>query len=352
MRRALALLIIPSIAALTAAQEPRTPALQSATPSTPVSTAPRLAQKQCALGAQLDALRAGLRRGSPALKRFLQKQLRELAPTLPLAELRAAFERERDPVLIEELSGALAARMSRLEEPEALRAPLDRAQRDPDPEARAAALRGLRGTASVETMDKLGTADYERLVRDPAPAVREAVVGNLLAESAEVYFGHERTVSEKAIAVALAARSGPSADPAAATRLLSQVSTESVGHQAVTELMSLLDGPIDAAGAGLRAAVVTALGGVPSGESAAVVDRLLTHYRKDAAPEVRRAILEALVRLRMAAASPLLDALRPVDRAQEPEIAAWLQALKSGLQEWTLLQREKQRIAPTAPAAN
>lgn len=357
MRRAWALLIIPSIAALTAAEEPRTPAPQNAAPSTSTSTStstasgpasstpPRLAQKQCSIGAQIEALRAGLRRGSPALKRFLRQQLRELAPSVPLAELRAAFERERDPAVIEELSGALAARVGRLEEPESLRAPLDRAQRDPDPEARAAALRGLRGTASVETMGKLGSADYERLVRDPAPAVREAVVTNLLAESAEVYFGHDRAVSEKAIAVALAARSGPSADPAAATRLLSQVSTESVGHQAVTELASLLDGPLDAAGAGLRAAVVTALGGVPSGESAAVIDRLLTHYRKDAAPEVRRAILESLVRLRMAAASPLLDALRPVDRGQESEIAAWQQAIKSGLQEWTLLQREKQRIA-------
>lgn len=353
MRRAWALLIIPSIAALTAAEEPRTPVLQSPMASASSSTAPRLTQKRCSVDAQIEALRAGLRRGSPALKRFLRQQLRELAPTLPLAELRAAFEREREPALIEELSGALAARVGRLEEPEALRAPLDRAQRDPDPEARAAALRGLRGTASVETLAKLGGADYERLVRDPAPAVREAVVTNLLTESAEVYFGHDRAVSEKAIAVALAARSGPSADPAAATRLLSQVSTESVGHQAVTELLSLLDGPLDAASAGLRAAVVTALGGVPSGESAAVVDRLLAHYRKDVASEVRRAVLESLVRLRMAAASPLLDALRPIDRGQEPEIAAWQQALKSGLQEWSLLHREKQRISPSgSPASN
>lgn len=352
MRRAWALLIIPSIAALTAAEEPRPQVAQSPAQSLASGPAPRLVQKQCAIGAQIEALRAGLRRGSPALKRFLRQQLRELAPTLPLAELRAAFEREREPAVIEELSGALAARVGRLEEPEALRSPLDRAQRDPDPEARAAALRGLRGTASVEAMGKLGAADYERLVRDPAPAVREAVVSNLLAESSDVYFGHDRTVSEKAIAVAMAARSGPTADPAATSRLLSQVSTESVGHQAVTDLLSLLDGPLDAAGAGLRAAVVTALGGVPSGESAAVVDRLLSHYRKDAAPEVRRAILESLVRLRMAAASPLLDALRPVDRGQEPEIAAWQQALKSGLQEWTLLQREKQRLAPPGPAAN
>ena len=70
-------------------------------------------QKECSLTAQLETLRAGLGRGSGPLKTFLRKQLRERAATLPEAELRAAFERERDPMMIEELSGALAARMAR-----------------------------------------------------------------------------------------------------------------------------------------------------------------------------------------------------------------------------------------------
>ena len=175
---------------------------------------PPIGQKVCSLADQLQTLRVGLLRGSPSLKKFLRRHLRERAPAIPEAELRAAFEREHDPAMIEELSGALAARMARLGEPEALRAPLSRAMSDSDPAARAAAVRGLRGTGSVEAMAKLGAVDYTRLIRDPAPLVRQAVVQNLLSESAEVYFGHDRAVSEQAIAVALAARSGPAADPA------------------------------------------------------------------------------------------------------------------------------------------
>ena len=117
-----------------------------------------------------------------------------------------------------------------------------------------------------------------------------------------------------------------------------------MGHQAVEELLSLLDGPIDASPPVLRAAVVTALGGVPSTESALVQKRLLEHYRRDAAKEVRRAILEALVRLAMTGAPPILESLRSVDSGLSAEIDAWQEALLSGLQEWSLLQREKQRL--------
>lgn len=301
----------------------------------------KITQTQCSLSVQLDALRRGLLRGSPALRKLLRKQLRELAPAIPEAELRAALDREHDPALIEELSGALAARMARLNQPDALRAPLSRAQNDPNPEARAAALRGLRGTASVEAMNTLGQVSYDRLIRDPSPAVREAVVSNLLAENAEIYFGHDRAVSEKAIAVALAARSGPAADPAQAARLLSEISTEAVGHDSVTALLSLLSGPLDPADAGLRAAAVTALSGVPGTEAATVASRLAEHYRKDSAPEVRTAILEALVRLLLTAAPSQLEALRGVDAGQDGEIDAWLRALRSGFQEWSLIKREK-----------
>ncbi len=310
---------------------------------------PPIGQKVCSLADQLQTLRVGLLRGSPSLKKFLRRHLRERAPAIPEAELRAAFEREHDPAMIEELSGALAARMARLGEPEALRAPLSRAMSDSDPAARAAAVRGLRGTGSVEAMAKLGAVDYTRLIRDPAPLVRQAVVQNLLSESAEVYFGHDRAVSEQAIAVALAARSGPAADPALAAKLLSEVSTESVGSQVVAELLSLLDGPAEPSLAALRASIVTALGGVPSAESARVVTRLTDLYRQDESREVRRAVLQALVRLEMARAVPLLDALRSVDTGLTAEIDAWQRAIHSGLQEWTLLLREKQRLSPETP---
>jgi len=303
----------------------------------------------CSLANQLQSLRLALRRGSPSLQRYMRRQLRELAPAVPEPELRAAFEHEHEPAMIEELSAALAARMARLSQPQALRAPLQRAQSDGDPAARAAALRGLRGTASVEAMAGLGV-DYQQLVRDPAPAVRKAVVDNLLAESAEVFHGHDRAVSEKAIAVALAARSGPAADPAQAARLLSGISTESVGHSAVTELLSLLSAPLADSPPELRAAVVTALGGVPAAESVAVRDALLAHYRRDKDAEVRRAVLEALSHLGMSSAIPILESLRSVDTSLSSEISAWQRALASGLQEGWLVLREKQQMQRSAPS--
>jgi hypothetical protein len=51
----------------------------------------------------------------------------------------------------------------------------------------------------------------------------------------------------------------------------------------------------------------------------------------------------------MATALTTLEALRPIDASLSKDIDAWQQALRSGLQEWTLLQREKQRILPDAP---
>lgn len=320
--------------------------------STAASAPATQAQAQpatCSLGNQLQSLRLALRRGSPALQRYLRRQLRELAPAMPESELRAAFEHEHDPALIEELSAALAARMARLSQPQALRAPLVRAQSDRDPEARAAALRGLRGTASVEAMASLGV-DYQELARDEAKVVRRAIVENLLAESAEVFHGHDRAVSEKAIAVALALRSGKAADPAQAAQLLSKISTESIGHAAVHELLSILSAPLSENPAELRAAVVTALGGVPASEAAAVREALLAHYRHDKDRDVRRAVLEALCHLFMAAAIPIVESLRSVDSSLGPEITAWQRALASGLQEWALVLREKQHILPSPPA--
>jgi hypothetical protein len=59
-----------------------------------MSMAPAKLDKQtCTLSAQLASLRQALLRGSPALKRFLRKQLRELAPAIPESELRSALSR-------------------------------------------------------------------------------------------------------------------------------------------------------------------------------------------------------------------------------------------------------------------
>lgn len=321
----------------------------SAPPNEKAPTPSVLTQKECSLSGQLETLRMGLLRGSPALKRFLRKQLRERAHAIPEAELRAAFEREREPAMIEELSGALSARMARLGEPEALRAPLSRAQTDRDPEARAATLRGLRGTGSVEAMAKLGGVDYAQFFRDPAPSVRQAVVQNLLSENSEVYFGHDRAVSEQAIAVARVAQMGPTPDPVLAARLLSQTSMETVSEDAVSDLLSLLAAADKPTLLSVRVALIAALGGVPSASSSRVISRLVDVYREDQNRDVRSAVVSSLVRLLGPNAFSQLETLRALDPNLSPEIDAWQKALRSGLQEWSLLLREKQRLLPETP---
>src|SRR5688572_25091271 len=133
----------------------------------------------CATEWVLDAARTGLRQGSPAYKKYLRTLLKEAALTMFVDALRAAVSSETDPAVLEALGAALATRASYAEDPTLLQVLLERAASDRDPKLRAAALRGLRATGSVETMtsfdDSLG---YEALVRDPSPEVRAAVADN------------------------------------------------------------------------------------------------------------------------------------------------------------------------------
>jgi HEAT repeat protein len=176
---------------------------------------------------------------------------------------------------------------------------------------------------------------YEQLVRDSAPEVRQAVAENLVSESSQIYFGHDKNVSEMAVKVAAASK-----DPEVAAKLLGEVSMEKVGHETVEQLNRLLRSEEP----GMRAAAAKALGGVPGAEAAGVRRSLVELFRGDKDPAVRKATLEALARLGQSSARPLLESLRGVDPAMDPEINAWLSAMKLNLQEWHLLLREKQRL--------
>ena len=127
----------------------------------------------CPVGWMIDAARAGFASGSPAYRAYLAALLKESALTVPLDELTRAVAGERDPALLEALGAALAARASYDENPALVQTLLDRSVMDGDPALRAAAVRALRATGSVETMTALGDAvTYADLVRDPAPEVR------------------------------------------------------------------------------------------------------------------------------------------------------------------------------------
>jgi hypothetical protein len=298
--------------------------------------APALQQMTCTVEGMLEDVRVGLKEGSPAYQRYVRARLKEAALAMSPDALQAAFGQERDPAVLEVVGEALATKASNAEAPELIQSVLSRASQDADPRLRAAALKGLRGAPSVEFMAKNGNVvTYEQLVRDPSPEVRQAVAENLVAESAQIYFGHDKTLAETAVAVAAA-----SPDPAVAARLLGEVSMEQVGPETVGRLTQQLR----AEDVGVRAAAAKALGGVPGVEAEGVRRSLMELYRGDKDPAVRKAALEGLARLGQSGARPLLQSLRGVDPAMDPEIDAWLSAMKLNLQEWHLLLREKQRI--------
>lgn len=306
-------------------------------------TQPPLPQEtSCSLFNLVEELRVALKQGSPAYRAYLKGLIREAALQVPLGELRASFDSEHEPPLIEALAAALATRMSHEGSPALIRQVVERGQKDRDKAARAAAIAGLRGTGSVEAMHQTGIASYEQLARDADPEVQRAIVDNLLEESRKVYGGHDRAVAEMAVHVA----AGVGADPRLAARLLSEMSMEAVGHIATEELAALLLSEHSE----VRAAAAIALGGVSATEAGWAEARLLAHYSREPDREVRAAVLEGLAHLGFARAIPSLQSLRPIDPWLGPEIDAWTAALRLGLQEWSLIRREKLRAQSSTTA--
>ncbi|WP_375770203.1 HEAT repeat domain-containing protein [Archangium gephyra] len=300
------------------------------------SNEPPISQTACSFTGMLDELRTAMKSGSPAYRKYVKARLKLAGRVMPADELLAAVQQERDADVLEALGAAVADKASFSEDASLLQPLLARAAGDSDPALRAAAVRGMKGTGSVDAMGKNGNVvTYEQLIRDSAPEVRQAVVENLVHENAKVYFGHDKAVSETAVAAALASK-----DPEAATKLLTEVSMEQVGHDTAEKLR----GNLRTEHPGLRAASATALGGVPSEEAASTRRSLVDLYRNDKDPAVRKAALQGLARLGMGGASTTLESLRGVAPGMDAEIDAWQSALKLGLQEWHLLLREKERI--------
>ena len=306
------------------------------TSATAQDNAVPLRKVTCSFSGMVQELRGAMKTGSPAYRKYALEQLKMATKAMPSEELLALVEQEREPEVLEALGAALVSKAGFVEDPALVRPLLKRAQTDADPNLRAAAIKSLRATGSVDLMAKNGnTVTYEQLIRDNSPVVREAVVANLVEENAKVYFGHDRTVSETAVNTALA-----SSDPELAAKLLRQVSMEQVGSDTVRKLT----GQLRTENPSLRAASATALGGVPWAESPGATGSLVELYRNESDPAVRKAVLQSLVRLGMSGARPTLQSLRGVAPSMDPEIDAWLAALNLNLQEWHLLLREKERI--------
>jgi HEAT repeat protein len=293
------------------------------------SAPPAPAGATCEVDDLLAQVRGGLGHGSPAYRKYLQRLLREAAPTLSESELRAAFESERDPAMIELIAGALAARTDRDGEPGGLLAVTARALNDGDPRARAAATRALRATSTLEHAPDV----YKRLVQDPSQEVRREAAENLVVDTESVYGGQHGPAADTAVAAAIAAD-----DPAVKARILEGVSMSAISHDSAAGLRRVLESST----AELRAAAVVALGGVPGGEAAGARAALIALYRVERDASVRIAILASIARLGFAAAVPDLESLRNVDPSLSIEIDEWIRVLGLGLQEWSLILREKQ----------
>ncbi|MDC0711697.1 HEAT repeat domain-containing protein [Stigmatella sp. ncwal1] len=309
----------------------------------PLLTAPAFAQaaslgpapvhqgETCSVQGLMDQIRRGLGSKSEAYKRYLRTLLCESAVTLPDSELRAAFEREADPAMAEHLAAALVARTERGVDPSAMQAVAKRALEDRDPQVRAATVRAMRRTSATESTGDM----YERLVRDASPEVRMEAAANLIEDNQFVYSGHHGPAADMAVAAAAA-----STDPKVTAKILGSLSTEAISDGSTSRLKSLLQSD----DADVRAAAVTALGGVPSARMASTRESLISMYRGEQDSSVRKALLQSIAQLGFTGAVPELQRLRGVDPSLVAEIDAWTQALGMGLQEWSLILREKQRL--------
>jgi hypothetical protein len=307
---------------------PLLPTGASAQVSTP---RPALQGERCSVEGLMDSIRRGLGSKSEAYKKYLRTLLRESAVTLSDSELRAAFERETDPVMAEHLAAALVARTERGADPSAMQAVARRALEERDPAVRAATVRSMRRTSALENTGAM----YEQLVRDPSPEVRQEAATNIVEDIQHVYAGFHGPASDVAVSAAAA-----STDPKVTARILGNLDTQKISGESASKIQSLLRSD----DAGVRQAAATALGGVPSAEMASARESLLGMYRGERDPGVRKAILQSIAQLGFSSAVPELQRLRSVDPRLTPEIDTWIRVLGMDLQEWNLILREKQRL--------
>jgi HEAT repeat protein len=258
-----------------------------------------------------------------------------MAPGLDDDQVLRLFLQEREPAALLLLGVELAERFNKSGDRRLLGALMERAQNDSDPLLRAKAVACLKhvGSAGAESLAEHGVATYDELILDPAPEVREQVVENLWDE-------HTLSVPRvRATGLTSLRAAAATGDPALATRLVENLTLDSAGPEETAELDSLIRA---GRGTSLRAAAAKATGSLPATQRDDATAMLLREYRRQSSPELRRAILAALVRLHFASAVPILQSLRGVDPGMQREIDKWLVVLAQGRQQWYLLQRQKQ----------
>lgn len=292
---------------------------------------PALSTMPCNVGQILGSLR-----GSPSKEYqiYLHRVFARMAPGLGDDEVLRLFMEEREPAGLLMLGVELAGRFNKSGDRRLLDALMERAQNDADPVLRARAVACLKhvGDAGSESLAEHGVATYDQLILDPASEVREQVAENLRDE-------HTLSVPRvRATGLTSLRAARATDDPALAARMVEKLTLDSGGAEELVELEALVH---EGSGARLRAAAAKAMGSLPVSQRDDATELLLREYRRQTSPEIRRAILAALVRLHFAGAVPILESLRGVDPAMQGEIDKWLAVLAQGQQQWYLLERQK-----------
>ncbi len=158
---------------------------------------------------------------------------------------------------------------------------------------------------------------------------------NLVEDNQFVYAGQYGPAADAAVTAAVA-----STDPKVTAKILGNLSTEKISADSASRLKGLLS----SGDAEVRQAAATALGGVPAEQMAGAREALISMYRGERDPGVRKALVRSIAQLGFSGAVPELQRLRSIDPSLAPEIDAWIRVLGLDLQEWNLILREKQRL--------
>ncbi len=299
----------------------------------------------CELSTLLDEYRKG--RASPAYRSYVREQLRGLVESLPEETLWSRLLSERDPELLAVVAEAWVLRYSAGGKPAVLERLVNHLGEERDPALRATLVRSLAHTGEPST-ELLGARVlkgrdvYRDWVKDPAPAVRAAVVENFREEAAR-NSGRFRGVAEKAVSLAAVAE-----DPTTAAGLLTSTSIEAAGGASVAQVRKLL---MSSEHPEVRAAAALALGTSPVSQLSESMEALAARYAVETDAGVRGALLEAISRLGLSQAVPVLQRLRDVEPAMQAQVDGWLALLAERPQTWDLLDKARRAREAQAQAA-
>lgn len=319
------------------------PSAASPTPTTTAPDAPAFKTVPCELTALVEEFRKA--RSSPAYRRYVREQARSAAESLPLETLWPPLRAERDPEVLDLLAELWVRRYARDRNPSVLERLVDHLQAERTPTLRATLVRAFRhtGEPSTELLGRSvlkGRDVYTAWVKDEAPEVRQAVVENAREEAAR-NFGRFQGVAEKAVALAAEAT-----DPRVKAGLLTASSLEAVRAPAMAQVRELLQ---KGEAPEVRAAAARALSTAPVAQSEVSMKALAERYPAESDRAVRGAILEALSRLGLGKAVPVLQQLRGVDTSSQAEVDAWLALLASHPQTASLLENDRRASENRSP---